>query len=205
MQRKGKNKNKSLVILGSLLILSSLSLISFNVYSRYKDKKDINNALDNFYIEEKEIETDVINTEVEEVKEEKKETPINYIAVLRIPKINLKRGLVEKSSPYNNIKYNIMIHSESDSPDVEGGNVILVAHSGSSSVSFFKKLDKLELDDLVYLDYNGSTYGYKIIDIYDIEKTGKAAIRKNTSKSSITLITCRHGTNKQIVIIGEIV
>lgn len=203
LKRKENKSNKSLVILGSLFLISGLSLIFLTIYTGFKTKTDEEIALDNFYIEEQQEEiTD--NTTTEEVVEEKKETSINYIAVLRIPKINFKRGLVDKDSKYNNIKYNIMIHKESDAPDKEGGNVILVAHSGTAGVSYFRNVDKLSLDDEIYLDYNSQTYSYKITNIYDIEKTGIAPIRKETIKSTITLITCRHNTNKQIVVIAEI-
>ena len=203
LKRKENKSNKSLVILGSLFLISGLSLIFLTSYTGFKTKTDEEIALDNFYIEEQQEEiTD--NTTTEEVVEEKKETSINYIAVLRIPKINFKRGLVDKDSKYNNIKYNIMIHKESDAPDKEGGNVILVAHSGTAGVSYFRNVDKLSLDDEIYLDYNSQTYSYKITNIYDIEKTGIAPIRKETTKSTITLITCRHNTNKQIVVIAEI-
>ena len=203
LKRKANKSNKSLVILGSLFLISGLSLIFLTIYTGFKTKTDEEIALDNFYIEEQQEEiTD--NTTTEEVVEEKKETSINYIAVLRIPKINFKRGLVDKDSKYNNIKYNIMIHKESDAPDKEGGNVILVAHSGTAGVSYFRNVDKLSLDDEIYLDYNSQTYSYKITNIYDIEKTGIAPIRKETTKSTITLITCRHNTNKQIVVIAEI-
>lgn len=203
LKRKENKSNKSLVILGSLFLISGLSLIFLTSYTGFKTKTDEEIALDNFYIEEQQEEiTD--NTTTEEVVEEKKETSINYIAVLRIPKINFKRGLVDKDSKYNNIKYNIMIHKESDAPDKEGGNVILVAHSGTAGVSYFRNVDKLSLGDEIYLDYNSQTYSYKITNIYDIEKTGIAPIRKETTKSTITLITCRHNTNKQIVVIAEI-
>lgn len=203
LKRKENKSNKSLVILGSLFLISGLSLIFLTIYTGFKTKTDEEIALDNFYIEEQQEEiTD--NTTTEEVVEEKKETSINYIAVLKIPKINFKRGLVDKDSKYNNIKYNIMIHKESDAPDKEGGNVILVAHSGTAGVSYFRNVDKLSLNDEIYLDYNNKTYSYKITNIYDIEKTGIAPIRKETTKSTITLITCRHNTNKQIVVIAEI-
>ena len=203
LKRKENKSNKSLVILGSLFLISGLSLFFLTSYTGFKTKTDEDIALDNFYIEEQPEEiTD--NTTTKEVVEEKKETSINYIAVLRIPKINLKRGLVDKASKYNNIKYNIMIHKESDAPDKEGGNVILVAHSGTAGVSYFRNVDKLSLGDEIYLDYNSQTYSYKITNIYDIEKTGIAPIRKETTKSTITLITCRHNTNKQIVVIAEI-
>ena len=203
LKRKENKSNKSLVILGSLFLISGLSLIFLTIYTGFKTKTDEEIALDNFYIEEQQEEiTD--NTTTEEVVEEKKETSINYIAVLRIPKINFKRGLVDKDSKYNNIKYNIMIHKESDTPDKEASNVILVAHSGTAGVAYFRNVDKLSLNDEIYLDYNNKTYSYKITNIYDIEKTGIAPIRKETTKSTITLITCRHNTNKQIVVIAEI-
>ena len=59
--------------------------------------------------------------------------------------------------------------------------------------------------DLIKIDYKGKTYNHKIVDIYDIEKTGKASIKRNHNKSTITLITCRHNTNKQIVVIAELI
>ena len=203
LKRKENKSSKSLVVLGSLFLISGLSLIFLTIYTGFKTKTDEEIALDNFYIEEQQ-EKITDNTTTKEVVEEKKETSINYIAVLRIPKINLKRGLVDKDSKYNNIKYNIMIHKESDVPDQDGGNVILVAHSGTAGVSYFRNVDKLSLNDEIYLDYNNKTYSYKITNIYDIEKTGIAPIRKETTKSTITLITCRHNTNKQIVVIAEI-
>lgn len=203
LKRKENKSSKSLVVLGSLFLISGLSLIFLTIYTGFKTKTDEDIALNNFYIEEQQ-EKITDNTTTKEVVEEKKETSINYIAVLRIPKINLKRGLVDKDPKYNNIKYNIMIHKESDVPDQDGGNVILVAHSGTAGVSYFRNVDKLSLNDEIYLDYNNKTYSYKITNIYDIEKTGIAPIRKETTKSTITLITCRHNTNKQIVVIAEI-
>lgn len=199
-------KNKSLVILGSLLFIAGLTLMGYKLYNYVSEKEKIDDAIEEYYEEEKqpEIINPIEETKPEPVKE-KTETSYDYIAILRIPKINLKRGLVAKDSNYNNIRYNIMIHEESDSPDDEGGNVILVAHSGSASMSYFRYLYKLNLGDKIYLDYNNKTYAYKIINQYDIEKTGQASIRKNTRKSSITLITCRTGTNKQIVLIGELI
>ena len=72
-------------------------------------------------------------------------------------------------------------------------------------VSYFRKLDQLVIGDSVSIDYKNQTYNYKVIDIYDIEKTGKAEIIKNKNTTTLTLITCRHNTNKQIVIICELV
>ena len=52
---------------------------------------------------------------------------------------------------------------------------------------------------------SGSEYKYKVVNQYDIEKTGTANIVRNAEKSTLTLITCRHNTNKQIIYICELV
>ena len=82
-------------------------------------------------------------------------------------------------------------------PDKENGNVILAGHSGSGRTAFFKNLYKLETDDEVSIFY--------VVNQYDIEKTGTANIVRNAEKSTLTLITCRHNTNKQIIYICELV
>ena len=205
---KRTNSKKSLYFIGSLLIISSLSIIFIHQYNKTANIQVENEAIEEFYKHETNVEFDSTKVENNSTQTETKKEESNlyeYIAILRIPKINLKRGLVDKNSKYNDIKYNIMIHKSSDSPSEEGGNLILLAHSGNSNISFFKNLYKMKLDDIIYLDYNNNTYKYKLINIYDIEKNGKAPIRKNTTKSSITLITCRNNTNKQIVLIGELI
>ncbi|HAB66825.1 MAG TPA: sortase, partial [Firmicutes bacterium] len=70
--------------------------------------------------------------------------------------------------------------------DQENGNVILAGHSGSARISYFKKLDNLSLGDMVYIDYNSKLYSYKVVDIYDIDKTGKAEIIRDKNKSTLT-------------------
>lgn len=205
---KRTNSKKSLYFIGSLLIISSLSIIFIHHYNKTVNIQVENEAIEEFYKQETKVEFDSTKVENNSTQTETKKEESNlyeYIAILRIPKINLKRGLVDKNSMYNDIKYNIMIHKSSDSPSEEGGNLILLAHSGNSNISFFKNLYKMKLDDIIYFDYNNNTYKYKLINIYDIEKNGKAPIRKNTTKSSITLITCRNNTNKQIVLIGELI
>jgi LPXTG-site transpeptidase (sortase) family protein len=201
---KRTNKYKSLVILGSLLILLSLSVLSYKLIVNSIHQKQEDKSIEDFYRKE-EINKKISSQTIREEIYTNKQSTINYIAILRIPKINLEKGLVDKNSKYNNINYNIMIHNDSNLPDVEGGNVILVSHSGNASISYFKNLDKLTLDDLIYMDFNSKTYTYKIFKIYDVEKTGELSIKKEIKDSTITLITCRHNTNKQIVIMGKLI
>ena len=195
-----RNKRKSLIILGSFLIILSFSILFLKYFNLYKNDEKEKKSLENFYIKE-----EVINKDIKEEKvEQTKSSNYDYIAVLRIPKINLKKGLVSKNSKYNNIEYNVTIHELSSRPDEINGNVILMAHSGTAYISYFNNLKYLNINDHIYLDYNNKTYNYKITNIYDVEKTGSLNIKRNNNKSTITLITCRDNSNKQIVIIGEI-
>ncbi len=209
-QIKNKKGNKSrLIIVGSLLIILGIGVIGGKYLYNYLQNKNEEKLIDTFYEEQKEITED--NTP--EIPEEKveSETPqptkskIDYFAVIKIPKIGLEKGLAKKGSYYNNVNRNILVVNESDMPDKENGNVILAGHSGSGRTAYFKNLHKLNTDDEVSIFYNGSEYKYKVVNQYDIEKTGTANIVRNAEKSTLTLITCRHGTNKQIIYICELV
>lgn len=200
---KSKRKNKSwFIIIGSLLFLTGIGFISYDYFSNKQIDNKEEQALEEFYnIEEDIIEdTTVEPQKVEEVKEQ-----INYIAVLKIPKICLERGLVDPNSYLNNVNYNLEFIKGSSMPDQENGNVIIVGHSGSARISYFRKLDQLVIGDEASINYKGKVYNYKIVDIYDIDKTGTAEIIREKNKSTLTLITCRHNTKKQIVVIAELI
>lgn len=116
-----------------------------------------------------------------------------YVGNISISKIDLKRGFVSKDSKYNNVNRNIYIIPESDYPDKEGGNFILAAHSGTSSISYFKNLYKLTLGDEVNITYNNKNYTYIITNIYTDLKDGDVAIKRDKNKTTLTLITCTKG------------
>lgn len=217
LKRKTKNNNQrkgQLLIVGSFLIIIGIGILGGKIVNNYLDKKQEQDLINDFYEQQEEyvvdvpvMEEEMIEEEVVE-QEEKKETTtpaINYIAVIKIPKIGLEKGLASKGSYWNNVNRNIEILSESDMPDVENGNVILAGHSGNSGVSYFRKLNKLQNDDIVSIVYNGKEYKYKMVNSYEIEKNGYAHIVRNAEKSTLTLITCKHNTNKQIVVICELV
>jgi LPXTG-site transpeptidase (sortase) family protein len=197
-------RNKSwLIIIGSFLILGGAGLIGYDYYSNKLMDNEENKAIEEFYQVE-EVEEIIEEPKQEEVKEEKQEEKINYIAILKIPKIKLVRGLVDRNSYLNNVKYNVEILKDSASPEEQNGNVILAAHSGNARISYFRNLDKLVLGDDISLEYKSKIYKYKIVDIYLIDKTGTAEIIRNKNKNTLTLITCKHNTNKQIIIIAEL-
>ena len=215
LKRKKENNKGSksqLIIVGSFLILLSIGIVSVNLFTDYINKQKEKDLIKQYYETEEYIvdvpivEEEIVQEEqqVEEKKEEQK-VEVNYIAVIKIPKIGLEKGLASKDSYWNNVNRNIQILTESDMPDVDKGNVILAGHSGNSGVSYFRKLNKLQIDDKVSISYNGKEYIYKMVNSYEIEKNGYAHILRNAEKTTLTLITCKHNTNKQLIVICELV
>lgn len=146
-------------------------------------------------------------TPTEEVKEEtSKKQYETYIGMLEITKINFSKGFYKKESNLNNVKYNIKILPQSNYPDEENGNVIIIGHSGNYNNSYFKNLYQLELSDTAVLKYNGKTYTYKIVNIYTDSKDGTVTIYRDQTKNCLTLITCTKDDDKtQTIYILELV
>ena len=129
-----------------------------------------------------------------------------YVGYLTIPKIDLKKGFTDINNKYNNVNRNIQVIKPSSYPDIDKGNFIIAGHSGSSSVSFFKDLYKLELEDEITVTYDGTEYKYKIKNIYTDIKDGDVAIRRNKNITTLTLITCTKGDKTtQTIYICELV
>jgi len=207
MLKRKKEKNKSqLYIIGSLLLLIGISILSFKFFIYYKEVKLEKNILNEFYEEQEVIKENIddLNEDSQvEMNEEIVDTT-NYVAVLKIPKINLEKGLVSKDSIDNNVEKNIQILNESSMPDKENGNVILAGHNGNGSTSYFRNIHKLSLDDEVSIYYNGYEYKYKVMNSYKVKKTGQVDIVRNNDKNTLTLITC-YGEDKQLIVVCELI
>lgn len=202
MDTKPKITNRIIVTIAFALIILGFCILFYDYICGKIDKVYEDFNVDAFVeVEAEEVE----EVEQSEVVKEITETPKEeYLGLLEIDKIELSRGFYSKDSELNNVNRNIMILKESDYPDKKNGNVILVAHSGSSYLGYFKNLYKLQKNDTAKLTYKDKTYNYKITDIYYENKDGDVAIYRNTDKSTLTLITCtKDDDTKQTVYILE--
>lgn len=195
-----KRKNNIIrLLVGITLIIGSLLTIQFKYLSEKKIEKKEEKSINNF------IKENNNNPVAEEIQKENiNYTQYDYIGVIEIPKINLKRGFVDKNSKYNDVRYNVQILNESQMPNIEKGNFILAAHAGNTRVSFFKNIKNLSINDEVLIYFQNKKYAYKVVKTYEIEKTGYANIVRDKSKTTLTLITCKSGTNYQIIVICEL-
>lgn len=181
----------------SLLLVGTLVLFSDYI----KEKRDVvfsdmNLALTELQEEVKKEEQEVLIPDSLEIErqdiEEKKEEQIyeKYLGILSIPKINLYRGFYDKNSKLNKVDKNLYVLPQSDYPDVSAGNLMIAGHSGTSNIAYFKNLYQLEVSDEITINYNEKKYIYIVEKIYDVEKNGSARILRNTTRTTLTLITC---------------
>lgn len=202
-------KSKKLLLLMLLVIFIVLSLIFiFEKYKDYKIATEENELIDLFLEQQKREfnKKEQINLSSVQNDSKNNNNKINYIAVLEIPSISLKKGLVEKNSKYNNVTYNVQILGSSDLSNIPNENIILASHSGNSRISFFKNLYKLQKGDYSYIYYNGVKYTYKVVNIYNEDKDGTISIDQNKLKNKLILTTCNQQVkNKQIVVISDFI
>lgn len=197
---KDRKKLVKGLLIGSFLfvILIIISMICFDKHKQNEILKDDEMNVEHFF-KAPTIKTAKSEKDNSDIKED-------YIAVIEIPKINLTKALANINSKLNNVDRNIQILKESDMPDVKGGNFILASHSGNSNVSHFKKLHKLNNNDIAYIYYNHITYTYRVYKIYRVEKNGKLELEIAKDKTILTLTTCDiKDDSKQLVILLELV
>ena len=203
IKKRKTNKNRIIIIIGFIIVLIGSSILLYRYCSNKNMEKLEEESIEAFF---EEPITEDGESQIEETpKEEQAPVVIDYKAVLEIPKINFKKGIVDKNSYHNNVNRNIYIVKETTFPDGQNkSHIILAAHSGNSYVSYFRNLNKLSLDDEVYFYYGNIKYIYKIVNRYEIEKTGKLNL-KLTDGSDITLVTCISGTNRQVVFVAKMI
>lgn len=124
------------------------------------------------------------------------------IGNLIIDKINLDMPLYNIESKNNNIEENITILKESILPPKEESIIFLAAHSGTSKISYFDNLDKLEINDTILLTINNTENIYQIKNIYKQKKNGYIHINKE-NKDQLILTTCDPNNNKYQLIINS--
>jgi LPXTG-site transpeptidase (sortase) family protein len=180
-------KNKKI-----FLIIFVIGLISICIPTLFSYEKDnLNKKLVKKYLTETSFDYRDQENNILSLKD-------NYSFVLEIPKIELKKGIYDINYKSNSIKYNIEILEGSVFPIKDGTSIILASHSGSSNISYFKNLNKLEIGDSIYIYYDGVKYIYQVALLFE-QKSSENLVIKDDDKTKLFLITCKDDNKKLIV------
>ena len=181
-----------------ILVLIISMFCSYHLY--YYTERCVNEKkVDSYVIETNDLKEEPI------VKKEDLNVNKEYLGVLFIPKINLKQGFYSVNDSLNTVDKNIQVLKNSEMPNIKGSLLVLAAHSGNSYLGYFNNLDKLIVNDEVFIYYQKQKYQYIIDNIYQIEKNGNLTIQKNIKENYLVLTTCVKNENKQLVIEAKMV
>lgn len=212
-----KMKKSHTLLIGSLLIFVGVISLSWHYLEKMRDDVFSDMKIAMMEVDEKDptvtkeiVDNTPVANNLNVKKENKQQNYVvdysKYFGVLEIPKIGLKRGFYNVGNRYNNIEYNVTMVSGSKLPDVPNSNLILMAHSGDAYISYFAYLYRLNIGDSAYITLNGRKYHYNIVNIYEVQKNGIVRIKRNTNKTTLTMITCtKNNDYTQTVYIAELV
>lgn len=197
-----KRKNKIIIIICLIIMVISIFIGLYPSLSK-KEKEVKEDELVQEFIDKND---DVKTTTKSEEEKQEKHIEEDYLMVVEIPKINLRKGIYNINSKNNTVNKNIQIMKESDMPNKDKGMLVLAGHNGNSRVSYFDRLNELNKEDKVYIYYANNKYTYEISNMYETEKNGTITVKKEREKTVIVLISCKKNTkDKQLVYIGNLI
>lgn len=128
---------------------------------------------------------------------------------LVIPKIGVDSPVLWNVSAQNtlNALEKGVAHYQNTALPGETGNVFITGHSsyylwsGGSYKQIFALLDKLEIGDKIYVNYQNKVYGYEVIDKKTVKPEDLSVLNQGNDKT-LTLMTCVPvGTNLNRLIV----
>ena len=196
--------NRTIVIIAFIAIISGVLIISAD-YLEGKKERAYQKISISLYNESH----DNTPQNIEQPEEPEEEpyvptpNPSGYLGILTQLEIIVGNDEKEQISVKENVSKNLTFLSPSNYPDEKNGNVILVAHSGTTRIAYFKNLYQLKVGDIAKIEYKGHLYTYKIDNIYNETKDGNVTIYRDTTKQTLTMITCTKNDNtKQTIYIA---
>lgn len=192
------------LIFGFIILFIGFIIICLDIYIDSKYKKEDEMLMKSF-TNTFNFDNDNNGTNNKEEDSSNEENFSFYKAVIEIPNISLKTGIILSNSDYSTMNRNVSIYPTSDMPDVIGGNFVIFGHSGNSRVSYFKYIDKLKSNDEIFILYKKVKYKYKVINKFEVKMTDTTILNKIENKTIITLITCsKKNKNLRTIIVGEL-
>lgn len=200
METKIKRIKQVCLYSGILLLMLSASYLIYDHCIKEREIKEEKQLIEEF----KNTEIEVIETpENMEIEDESSPEQIYYSMVIEIPSIKLEKGLCSIGQTCNRVSRNIEVLKESDMPNITNGNLFLAGHNGNSSVSYFNKLERMNIGDSIYIYYDGFKYEYKLDNYYEINKTGEANIKRDKNRTTLVLVTCKKNSkDKQMIYVA---
>ncbi|WP_246213191.1 class D sortase [Aminipila butyrica] len=127
----------------------------------------------------------------------------NVIGRISIPSISSDQLLLEGSSS-KQLKYGAG-HVTGTALPGDVGNCSIAGHRNYTFGSYFNRLDEVQVNDLITIQYNNATFTYIVTESFIVEPDDVSILASTPNLSTLTLITCHpKGSNEQRLIIKGI-
>lgn len=177
-------------IIGGLLLVTGIVGLSSSFIISYMGEKKNKELIDNFQwetvLEEPTVDFDENDNEKKNDDMFKK----NVIAVINIPKVEIRYPVV-KGTDANTLKKSLGYFEDTAMPG-QKGNFAVAGHRNSSYAKYFNRLDEVDVGDEIIVETKEKTYTYIVDKTFKIHET-ETSVLDQTEDKRITLITCTNG------------
>ena len=190
-----KYLGKMLIALGCIIIIVAISLKIITDYKQKKIVDNYRNYISNMQNEDKSFNENKKAFETYTSQEQSS----NIIGILSIPKLDLNVGIGE-GVDNETLKYSVGHFSDTAMPG-QKGNFCVIGHRSYTYGEFFNRLDEIEENDEIIVEYNGKEFKYKVTEI-KVVKPEEVSVLNQSEEEEITLITCtpiRVGSHRLII------
>lgn len=190
-----KYLGKMLIALGCIIIIVAISLKIITDYKQKKIVDNYRNYISNMQNEDKSFNENKKAFETYTSQEQSS----NIIGILSIPKLDLNVGIGE-GVDNETLKYSVGHFSDTAMPG-QKGNFCVIGHRSYTYGEFFNRLDEIEENDEIIVEYNGKEFKYKVTEI-KVVKPEEISVLNQSEEEEITLITCtpiRVGSHRLII------
>lgn len=191
---------RTLLLMGSIFILSAIIMKWQTIANEEKLIEEYKNRMETLNDEQdkmQESEADTDNTEVNKTEKEHE----NIIGIIEIPKIELIAPIGE-GTDNQTLKYSVG-HFENTAMPGEKGNCCIIGHRSYTYGEYFNRLDEIEKNDDITIQYDNNIYDYGVRDIFVVDPDEISVLENNEENDpEITLITCtplRIGSHRLII------
>ena len=190
-----KYLGKMLIALGCIIIIVAISLKIITDYKQKKIVDNYRNYISNMQNEDKSFNENKKAFETYTSQEQSS----NIIGILSIPKLDLNVGIGE-GVDNETLKYSVGHFSDTAMPG-QKGNFCVIGHRSYTYGEFFNRLDEIEENDEIIVEYNGKEFKYKVTEI-KVVKPEEVSVLNQSEEEEIILITCtpiRVGSHRLII------
>lgn len=191
-QKEIKMKDKICNILGYSLLVIGLVGICSSIYIGYIGEKHNKEMMNNFEwdnVLETESIVEISNEDSDE-SENKSQFANNVIAIINVPKVDIRYPVVEGTT--DEILKKSLGHFEGTALAGEVGNFCVAGHRNSSYARYFNRLDEVNIGDEIIVETRTNKYTYIVNKTFKIHES-ETEVLDQTDEKKITLITCTNG------------